>query len=144
MPWWGWVIVGAILLGSELALVDAQFYLVFLGIAAITVGLADLAGYGGPDWAQWLAFGVLSVFCMALFRGPLYRKLRGNVPGYTESVVGQVLTLSEGLAPGAETRADFRGTSWRVQNTGSVAIEPGGRARVHKAEGLTLHVGPAE
>ena len=144
MPWWGWIIVGAILLGSELALVDAQLYLVFLGVAAIVVGLADLLGYGGPAWAQWLAFGALSLFFMAVFRGRLYKKLRGNVPGYTESVVGQVLTLGEGLAPGAETRVEFRGTTWRVQNSGQVAIAPGGRARIEKAVGLALHVTPAD
>ena len=34
MPWWGWMIVGALLLGSELMIVDAGFYLVLIGIAA--------------------------------------------------------------------------------------------------------------
>ena len=34
MPWWGWITIGAILLGSEMLLIDAQFYLVFLGLAA--------------------------------------------------------------------------------------------------------------
>lgn len=38
MTWWGWVIGGAILLGAELAFVDAQFYLVFVGTAAIIDG----------------------------------------------------------------------------------------------------------
>jgi membrane protein implicated in regulation of membrane protease activity len=39
MSWWGWVIGGAVLLGAELAFVDAQFYLVFVGSAALVVGL---------------------------------------------------------------------------------------------------------
>ena len=39
MSWWGWIIAGAILLGAELAYVNAQFYLVFIGSAAIVVGL---------------------------------------------------------------------------------------------------------
>jgi len=42
MTWWGWVIAGAILLGAELSFVSAQFYLVFIGSAAILVGLATL------------------------------------------------------------------------------------------------------
>ena len=50
MPWWGWMIVGAILLGAELMVIDAQFYLVFLGLAAMAVGLADLTGVGGPQF----------------------------------------------------------------------------------------------
>ena len=39
MNWWGWVIVGAIFLGAELTWVSAQFYLVFVGVAALCVGL---------------------------------------------------------------------------------------------------------
>ena len=38
MDWWAWIAVGAILLGSELAFVDAQFYLVFIGASAFVVG----------------------------------------------------------------------------------------------------------
>ena len=44
MQWWAWIAVGAILLGSELAFVDAQFYLVFIGASALVVGFLDLAG----------------------------------------------------------------------------------------------------
>ena len=41
MTWWGWMILGAILLGAELFSIDAQFYLVFLGLAAAFVGAAS-------------------------------------------------------------------------------------------------------
>ena len=44
MPWWGWVIFGVLLLGSELFVVDVAFYLVFIGIAAAITGLVGLAG----------------------------------------------------------------------------------------------------
>ena len=37
MQWWAWIAVGAILLGSELAFVDAQFYLVIVGGSALVV-----------------------------------------------------------------------------------------------------------
>ena len=39
MAWWSWCIFGVVLLGVELFAVDAQFYLVFAGLAAIVVGL---------------------------------------------------------------------------------------------------------
>ena len=39
MQWWAWIAVGAILLGSELAFVDAQFYLVIVGGSALVVGM---------------------------------------------------------------------------------------------------------
>ena len=48
MYWWAWIAVGAILLGSELAFVDAQFYLVFVGASAFVVGMLQLAGVGLP------------------------------------------------------------------------------------------------
>jgi len=142
MPWWGWMIVGAILLGAELMGIDAQFYLVFLGVAAMAVGLADLTGVGGPPWVQWLAFGCLSLLFMALFRGRLYRKLRGDVPGYSDEATGRILTVPDGLAAHAETRIEFRGTTWRVVNCGEATIPAGGRAIIERTEGLTLHVRP--
>ena len=41
MPWWGWVVVGAALLGAEIV-VPTDFYLVFLGLSALAVGLVGL------------------------------------------------------------------------------------------------------
>ena len=43
MPWWGWVVVGAALLGAEIV-VPTDFYLVFLGLSALAVGLVGAAG----------------------------------------------------------------------------------------------------
>jgi len=54
MQWWAWIAVGAILLGSELAFVDAQFYLVFVGAAALVVGFLSLARADLAVWLQWL------------------------------------------------------------------------------------------
>ena len=42
MTWWVWMIAGVVLLGTELLLIDAQFYLVFLGLSAMLVGLLGL------------------------------------------------------------------------------------------------------
>ena len=70
MQWWAWITVGAILLGSELTFVNAQFYLVFIGGAALTVGLLDLAGISAADWMQWLLFALLAAVSLIGFRGP--------------------------------------------------------------------------
>ena len=61
MIWWGWMIFGAVLLGAELFAIDAQFYLVFLGISAALVGLADLIGIALPEWLQWTTFAAFSL-----------------------------------------------------------------------------------
>ena len=42
MPWWGWMVIGMLLLGAELFIIEADFFLVFLGVAAIATGLFTL------------------------------------------------------------------------------------------------------
>lgn len=144
MQWWIWIVAGVVLLGVELLIIDAQFFLVFLGLAAVAVGIAALAGLGGPEYVQWLLFGVLALIFTFGFRTRVYQKLRGNVPGYDDGLAGHILALPEGLAAGAEGRIEFRGSTWRVVNEGSAAVEAGGRARIVSTEGLTLRVEPLQ
>ena len=141
MPWWGWMIVGATLLGAEMFVVDAQFYLVFFGIAAALVGLAGLAGLAMPDWAQWLAFAVLAVVSMLAFRRRLYGLLRRPGGKIDERLnQGDRLRLPVQLPPGEICRVDYRGSSWSARNTGDVAIGPGDEAEIVEVDRLTLKV----
>ena len=142
MAWYGWLILGAILLGAELFAIDAQFYLVFIGLSAIIVGLGNLVGFVMPEWVQWLTFAALSVLSMFTFRKRIYEKVRGGAVGFHESIAGDTLRIGEDLAPGGETRTEYRGTNWTVRNVGDTAIAAGGRARILKVDGLTLHIGP--
>src|SRR6202035_3567591 len=75
MQWWAWIAVGAILLGSELAFVDAQFYLVFVGAAALVVGFLGLTGADLAVWLQWLIFAALAVSSMVGFRRRIYERM---------------------------------------------------------------------
>ena len=140
MTWWAWMILGAILFGAELFAIDAQFYLVFLGLSAALVGILGLVGVTMPEWAQWLAFAAIALICMITFRKALYEKIRGEVPGFRASIAGETLVISADLEPGEQGRASFRGSNWTVVNEGSVAIGAGTRARVIRNEGLTLYV----
>jgi membrane protein implicated in regulation of membrane protease activity len=140
MLWWQWMVLGAILLGAEMFAIDAQFYLVFLGVSAALVGLAGLFGISMDLWVQWTAFAVLSLIFMFTFRRQLYMKIRGNVEGFKDSLSGVTVRVTEDLAAGAESRLQYRGTDWTARNVGSTSIPGGSRARVVKAEGLTLHI----
>jgi membrane protein implicated in regulation of membrane protease activity len=141
MPWWGWMIVGAALLGAEMFVIDAQFYLVFFGIAAAVVGLAGLTGLALPDWAQWLAFAVLSVVSMLAFRRRLYEHLRRPGANVDERLtLGDRIRLPGGLLPGATGRVDYRGTTWSARNVGDVEIAPGDEAEIVETDRLTLKV----
>jgi len=140
MTWWGWVILGSVLFGAELFAVDAQFYLVFLGLSAVLVGLGGMIGIAAPEWAQWLTFAMLSLLSMLTFRKSLYRKLRGNVTGFKEGIAGEYVSLTNTLAPGATGSVEFRGTNWSVKNVGNQSIDAGSSVKVSRTEGLTLHV----
>ena len=140
MTWWGWMILGALLLGAELFAVDAQFYLVFLGVSAAIVGLGTLLGISIPEWGQWLAFAILSLSFFFTFRRMLYEKIRGGGIGYREPLSGVSLTVAEELAAGSEGRTQYRGSDWTIRNVGDTEISAGQRATVVKVDGLTLHI----
>ena len=140
MTWWSWMILGAVLLGAELFAVDAQFYLVFLGVSAALVGLASLFGIAMPEWVQWMAFATLSLFFFFTFRKTLYAKLRAGGEEYRSSIAGESVKIDQDLAPGGRGRTEYRGTKWDVYNVGEQAITGGTRAKVVKVDGLKVHV----
>jgi len=140
MTWWAWMILGAFLAGAEMVAIDAQFYLIFLGLSAFIVGLLAWGGIVNPEWAQWLTFAILSLVSMFTFRKAIYMKIRGGVPGFNEGVAGQHLLMPDDLGPGEQGRASFRGTDWTVVNSSDVSIAAGTRAKIVRSEGLTLHV----
>jgi membrane protein implicated in regulation of membrane protease activity len=140
MTWWGWMILGAVILGAELFAIDAQFYLVFFGVSAALVGLAEMLGIGMPEWAQWTAFATLSLISFFTFRKSFYEKIRGGAKGFRATMSGDTVNIVEELAAGGEARTEYRGTDWTVRNTGAAVIAAGSRVKVVKVDGLTLHV----
>jgi membrane protein implicated in regulation of membrane protease activity len=142
MSWWSWMIGGAILLGAELGFVNAQFYLVFIGGAALLVGLASVAAPTLPASVQWALFAILAVFSMLSFRNRLYQRLRGHLPAMKSGPTGGVLTLPEALDPGQSCQVEHGGTHWTVRNSGDIPIPSGARARIASVQGLTLLVRP--
>lgn len=140
MTWWGWMILGAVLLGAELFAVDAQFYLVFLGVSAAVVGLATLFGVVLPEWGQWLAFAIVSLVFFLTFRKTLYDKIRGGGQGFEDTIAGGSVTVTDEVLPGGNGRAKYRGSEWTIRNVGEGAISAGARAKVVAVDGLTLHV----
>jgi inner membrane protein len=140
MQWWAWIAVGAILLGSELAFVDAQFYLVFVGASALVVGLTQLAGAGLAAWLQWLIFAALAAASMVTFRRRIYVRMRRGLPAVKGGPAGELVTLPTELPPGETCRLEFRGSSWSAINGGKAVIAAGAKARIERVDGLTLVV----
>ena len=141
MPWWAWMVLGIGLLGVEMFVIDAQFYLVFIGLSAAVVGLLGLFGADLPHWAEWLVFSVLAIAAMLSFRKRLYEMVR-NRSGHVEErlTVGDRVIVPARLEPGQTGRVEYRGSSWQARNAGGLPIEAGREAVIAQVDGLTLHV----
>jgi membrane protein implicated in regulation of membrane protease activity len=138
MQWWAWIAVGAVLLGSELAFIDAQFYLVFVGGSALIVGFLAAFGLIPADWMQWALFALLAAFSVIVFRRRIYDRLRRNLPVMRHGPVGDTLVLPAPLQPGESCRLEYCGSSWSATNGGASLIVAGQKARIDRVNGLTL------
>lgn len=76
MPWWGWLFLGALLVFTELMIVDFEFYLLLIGVAAIIVGVLDLSNMPWQPWVEWLAFVATALISVVVFRRRVYQKGR--------------------------------------------------------------------
>jgi membrane protein implicated in regulation of membrane protease activity len=140
MPWWGWVVLGTLLLCAELFAIDAQFYLIFIGVGAIVVGVIGVTGIDLPGWAQWILFAALSLISMLTLRKQLYEKLRGQASGTVNTDSGGRVTVAEELGPGDSCRTQYRGTVWTAVNVGEDAIPAGQTALIDEIDGLNLKI----
>ncbi len=139
MPWWAWLVLGFVLLASELAS-PSGFYLLFAGIGAIIVGLLGLGELSGPPWAQWLLFTLISVFSVTTLRSRLARSFNRADATVDDGLVGQTVTLTDRIEPGGVGQGEHRGSVWTVQNLGSQVLEVGARCTVDEVNGVTLVV----
>jgi membrane protein implicated in regulation of membrane protease activity len=136
--WWIWALLGLALLGLEV-LTPGGFYVLFFGVGAVVVGALVALGYGGPTWAQWLLFSVISIVTLALFRQRVLRLVDDRRPAPAiDTLHGEVALLLEDLAPGAIGKVELRGTVWTAQNVDDRLLAHGQRARVSRVDGLTL------
>jgi membrane protein implicated in regulation of membrane protease activity len=138
MLWWQWVVLGVLLLGAE-TMVDAEFYLVFLGVSAVVVGLVDLAWPGSPMWVEWFLFSAVAVASLLFFRGWLYGKLRG-APGHDSGLIGEIGVIEASIDAGETGRIKLRGTSWAARNIGDQSLDADARARIAAVSGVTVDV----
>jgi membrane protein implicated in regulation of membrane protease activity len=141
MPWWLWVLGGLALLLGEV-LTPGGFFVVFFGAGAILVGGAKLLGWAGPAWAEWLAFSVLSVGSLLLFRSRLVRATRLAAGKPVDRLEGESAVVTEDVPPGGVGKAELRGSSWSARTAEASSLVRGQRCRVERVEGLTLWLRP--
>lgn len=141
MTWWFWVALGLVLSAIELA-TPGGFFIIFFGVAALAVGLVQLAGLELPAWAQWLAFPVLALVALRLFRQPLLKWLQPAAANAVDAIVAEVAVPVAAIEPGQHGRAELRGTVWSAHNVGATIVSAGQRCRVVAVNGLQLDIRP--
>ena len=138
MPWWGWIVLGTVILISEI-IVSTHFYLVFFAASAVIVGLLVLLGASLTVSAQWLIFAALSIGMLVLFRARLREKIKTREQD-VDKLEDKIAVATEQLAAGATGQAELRGSTWRARNIGEVDLEVGDRCRVERVDGLVLSI----
>ena len=141
MTWWLWVALGLVLGAIELA-TPGGFVVIFFSVAALAVGLGELLGLGLPAWGQWLAFPILAVIALRLFRRPLLARLQSGTAGDVDPIVSELAVPVAVIEPGEHGRAELRGTLWTAHNVGGTAVSAGQRCRVVAVNGLQLDIRP--
>lgn len=137
---WAWLIGGVILLALELVLPGS--FLMWLGLAAIVVGVASFAV--GISWqVAWISFAVLAIVLLLVgrhFFAPNRSKSdRPHLNERGQAMIGRQMTLDEPIADG-QGRVKIGDTFWRVQGPDLAA---GTRVEVSDTDGSALIVLPA-
>lgn len=146
LPWWTWLLAGLVLMAAEL-LVTSGFFLFFFGVGALVTSVVALAAgmtansFLASAVFQGIAFLLISVLCIALLRKPLLARIhfRNQHPA-VNSLIGQTAKALEAIVPQGVGKVELHGSAWSALNTGAAPIPAGAPCRVHKIEGLTLHV----
>jgi membrane protein implicated in regulation of membrane protease activity len=143
MAWWTWAIAGLLLLGTEL-FIPLDFFVFFLGVAALGVSGTVFLGLTATLSGQLLLFSILAVLTTVGLRTPLVARLRRaqDTGVGIETLIGEVATLAGSLAPGEVGKAELRGTVWSVRSEHGEPLPAGRRCRVARVEGLLLWVRP--
>ncbi|MBB4063105.1 NfeD family protein [Gellertiella hungarica] len=138
---WAWWVFGLVLLAAELLLPGV--FLVWIGLAAIAVGLVSLGLWGSGYWpweVQWIVFAALSVvFVIAgrrFYAGPAGGSDEPLLNRRGASLIGRIGTLGEPVRDG-RGRLKLDDTFWPVKGPD---LPAGTRVRVTGAEGSTLSV----
>lgn len=141
MAWWIWIVLGAVLLIAEVV-ISADFWLVFVGIAAMVTGLLAMFGVVSVAWQQWLIFAALAVLMLWSYRRFWKRKLTLADRPMGPELVGEAGVVTVAIPAGGRGRVELRGSAWDARNIGDADLASGSRCIVELVDGLTLTVRP--
>ncbi|MBE9547948.1 MAG: NfeD family protein [Proteobacteria bacterium] len=135
---WHWWIAAGILLIIELSV--PTFFFMWMGIAAVLVGLMLLVVPGMPLELQLVMFVVLSLVTIILWRR--YREKNRPLSDHPllnqrgQQYVGRVFTLEEAIVNGTG-KVSVDDSTWRVKG---LDMSVGNKVKVVDTEGVVLVV----
>ena len=143
---WVWIVAGALLMLSETVIPGGV--VVFVGIAAVLVGSAQLLGWLEGPFDSFTVFFVLSIVLLLSLRGLVSRFFPGDTsyqsPDEDAEAVGSLVDVVETVSEGStEGRIHFRGTSWPATCVEG-SISRGQRAIIVTRDNLIWIVEPAQ
>lgn len=143
---WVWLAAGALLMAAELAV--PGLVVVFLGMAAIVVGLGRWAGLWDSAMGSLTAWFILSIVMLVALRSLVARWLPGEstvepTDEDTAALGSIVEVVTQVNATDQSGRIRFQGTSWPAISLKGV-IPPGAKVRLLARDNLAWVVEPAD
>lgn len=136
-----WIIIGVVLILSEL--LATSIVAVFLGLAAIVVGILLQLGWIEAASTQYSIFGIVSLVLLFTARGRFkrwfvgYTADKGEHPSRFTEDIGDMVTVLADFQQG-RGRVVLNGVHWDAQS--SDELKAGDLARVVANEGIHLTV----
>lgn len=143
---WIWFAAGGLL--ALLETIIPGGVVVFLGIAAVLVGLVRLLGWWQDLVPSFTAFFILSIALLILFRKVVTKFVQGETsyqsPDEDAAAFGTVVDITDTVSEGhSHGRIHFHGTTWPATCL-SGSILQGHKARIVSRDNLIWIVEPLE
>ncbi|MGB0453013.1 MAG: NfeD family protein [Bacteriovoracaceae bacterium] len=139
-PWLMWLIAGAIMILLEFIIPGG--IIVFLGVAALTVGGLIHMGWVDTVTIAFISWFIISIIYMLFLRSIFMKYFEGDSEVHNvnedEDLLGSLVEVVEEIFPHSEGRVKFRNTSWVARSEEELKV--GSKAVISGRDGNHLIV----
>ncbi|AWV99008.1 NfeD family protein [Arcticibacterium luteifluviistationis] len=132
-----WVILGVIFLLIEIF--SVSFFAIFFGIGGLATALLTYLELTNDLVTQIIAFLLVSVGTLLVFRKQILAAFSKNSENYTE-LVNEKANVSADIPAKGEGKVFYRGSDWIAESVTDIAIPKGATVLIKKVDGIRLIV----
>lgn len=132
-----WVILGVILLLIEIF--SVSFFAVFFGVGALVTALLTYLQFTNDLVTQIIAFLVVSVVSLLVFRKQILESFNRKGENYSE-LVNERANVSKEIPAKGVGKVFYRGSDWIAEAVNEIAIPKGATVLIKKVDGIRLIV----